>query len=45
MQTMQQQMKEINATKDPEKRKVLMQQNIQNMREGEMDDARGRMGL
>lgn len=48
MQTMQQQMKEIKATKDPEKRKALMQQNMQSMREsmmmmGEMDDAQGKM--
>ncbi len=48
MQTMQQQMKEIKATKDPEKRKALMQQHMQSMREGmmmmgETDDTEGKM--
>ena len=36
MLTMQQQMKEIKATKDPEKRKALMQQHMQSMRDGMM---------
>ncbi|MFT7524995.1 MAG: hypothetical protein ACI9LY_000127 [Arenicella sp.] len=47
MQMMQQQMKEINATKDPKKRKALMQQNMQSMRKGmmmgEMDDTPDKM--
>lgn len=48
MQTMQQQMKEIKATKNPEKRKALMQQHMQSMHEGmmmmgEMDNAQGMM--
>ena len=48
MQTMQQQMKEIKATKDPEKRKALMQQHMQSMHEGmmmmgKMDGAQGKM--
>ena len=48
MQTMQQQMKDIKATKDPEKRKALMQEHMHNMHEGmmmmgKMDDAQGKM--
>jgi protein CpxP len=36
MQTTQQKMKEIKATNNPEKRKVVMQQHMQSMREGMM---------
>jgi hypothetical protein len=36
MQTMQEQMKEIKATKDPEKRKALMRKHRQSMHEGMM---------
>lgn len=36
MQAMQEQMKEIKATKDPEKRKELMQEHRQSMHEGMM---------
>lgn len=36
MQKMQEQMKQINATSDPEKRKALMQEHMQSMREGMM---------
>lgn len=47
MQAMQQQMKKIKATKVPERRKSLMQQHMQSMREGmmmgEMDGAQGKM--
>jgi protein CpxP len=48
LQSMQQQMKEIKATKDPEKRKALMQKNMQSFREsmmmmGEMDEAQSKM--
>jgi transposase len=47
MQTMQQQMKEIKAAKNTERRKALMQQHMQSMREGmmmgEMGDAQGKM--
>lgn len=50
IQTMQQQMIEIKTTKDPAKRKALMQQHMQSMHEGmmmvgEMDDAQGKMSL
>lgn len=34
MQTMHEQMKELKAAKDPERRKALMQQHMQSMREG-----------
>lgn len=48
MQTMQQQMKDLKATNDPETRKELMHQHMQSMRKGmnmmsETDDVRGGM--
>ena len=48
MQTMHEQMKELKAAKDPERRKALMQQHMQSMREGmimmgKTDDIQGEM--
>lgn len=48
MQTMHEQTRELKATNDPERRKALMQQHMQSMREGmnmmgNTDDIQGEM--